>query len=206
MAVKKPGSVRIIAGEWRGRRLPVADLPGLRPTGDRSRETLFNWLQAKLPGNHCIDLFAGTGVLGLEAISRGAKSAVLVEKSPVAAKNLLANVEMLKAQQVAVVQGDALTWLESQSTNSAAHPAGLAARAADLVFVDPPFGLGLAGKTLQLLQSSHILKPGGLVYVETARSEPINLPARAWRVVREKTLGEVQMHLLEKISGNPESN
>jgi len=206
MGVKKPGSVRIIAGEWRGRRLPVADLPGLRPSGDRSRETLFNWLQASLPGKHCIDLFAGTGVLGFEAVSRGAKSAVLVEKSPVAVKNLLANVEMLKAQQVAVVQGDALSWLEARSTNPAAHPAGLAARAADLVFVDPPFGFDLAEKSLQLLQSSHILRPGGLVYVETARSGPITPPIGAWRLIREKNLGDVRMQLLEKISGNPESN
>lgn len=199
MAVKKPGSVRIIAGEWRGRRLPVPYLPGLRPSGDRSRETLFNWLQATLPGNHCIDLFAGTGVLGLEAVSRGAKSAVLVEKSPVAANSLFANVEMLKARQVAVVQGDALSWLASQSTDPAAHPAGL-------VFVDPPFGLGLAEKTLQILHSSPLLRPGGLVYVETARSEPINLHAGSWRVGREKTLGDVRMCLLEKISRIPESN
>jgi 16S rRNA (guanine966-N2)-methyltransferase len=199
MAVKKPGSVRIIAGDWRGRRLPVPDLPGLRPSGDRSRETLFNWLQRTLPGNHCIDLFAGTGVLGLEAVSRGAKSAVLVEKSPVAAKNLLASVELLKAQQVAVAQGDALSWLGSRSTDPAARPA-------DLVFVDPPFGLGLAEKTLLILHSSPLLRPGGLVYVETARSESINLPAGAWRVIREKTLGDVRMHLLEKISRIPESN
>ncbi len=183
----KPGTVRIIAGEWRGRRLPVPDLPGLRPSGDRSRETLFNWLQGELRGARCADLFAGTGVLGLEALSRGAASAVLVENNAKAAAQLRANVSLLQAGKASVLQQDALAWLKSL-------PAG----SLDLVFVDPPFGQGLAGPVLQLLQQGQVLQPDGLVYLETARSEASPVPTTGWETLRDKTLGEVRMRLLRR--------
>jgi 16S rRNA (guanine966-N2)-methyltransferase len=186
----KSGSVRIIAGEWRGRRLPVPDLPGLRPSGDRARETLFSWLQPHLRQAHCLDLFAGTGVLGLEAISRGAAQAVLVEKSRAAAAALRENVKKLSSDEpgrrVIVVEGDALLWLNT------VPPA-----ACDLVFLDPPFGQGLAGPALHALLSGRILRPDGLVYLETARTEEIELPSEAWDALRDKTLGEVRMRLLQ---------
>lgn len=184
----KSGTVRIIAGDWRGRRLPVPDLPGLRPSGDRSRETLFNWLQGELRGARCLDLFAGTGVLGFEALSRGAASAVLVEKDRSAAAQLRANVELLKTSAATVIQADALSWLESQPPNSF-----------DLVFVDPPFAAALAGKTLQLLQQSESLQAGGLVYLETARTEVSPVPVSCWETLRDKTLGEVRMRLLRRV-------
>jgi len=181
----KSGTVRIIAGEWRGRRLPVPDLPGLRPSGDRSRETLFNWLQGKLAGARCLDLFAGTGVLGLEAVSRGAATAVLLEKDLTAAAQLRANVNLLKASHVNIVQADALAWLQSQPADSF-----------DLVFIDPPFGQGLADAALELLQQRELLGSDGLVYLETARSEIIPALATGWEILRDKAIGEVHMHLL----------
>lgn len=185
----KSGTVRIIAGEWRGRRLPVPDLPGLRPSGDRSRETLFNWLQGKLAGARCLDLFAGTGVLGLEAVSRGAAAAVLVEKDRTAAAQLRATASLLQASNVDIVHTDALAWLQKQ-------PAG----SFDLVFIDPPFGQGLVEAALNLLKEGEILQRSGLVYLETARSEAIPALSPAWEVLREKTLGEVRMYLLRPFS------
>lgn len=185
----KAGTVRIIAGEWRGRRLPVPDLPGLRPSGDRSRETLFNWLQGKLAGARCLDLFAGTGVLGLESVSRGAASAVLVEKDRTAAAQLRANVSLLQASNVDIVHTDALAWLQKQLAGSF-----------DLVFIDPPFDQGLAEAALKLLQEHEILQPSGLVYLETSRSEVIPALPSAWQVQREKILGEVRMYLLQPFS------
>jgi 16S rRNA (guanine966-N2)-methyltransferase len=119
---KKPGFVRIIGGEWRGRRLPVIDLPGLRPTGDRARETLFNWLQPHLRGAHCADLFAGTGVLGLEALSRGAAEVTLVENTPLAVQALRAALVQLQVlgpkSGLHLVETDALKWLQGREPRS----------------------------------------------------------------------------------------
>ncbi len=187
----KAGSVRIIAGNWRGRRLPVPDLPGLRPSGDRSRETLFNWLQAYLRGADCLDLFAGTGVLGLEAVSRGAATAVLVEKDRSAAVKLRQNVEKLAASQVTVLQSEAVAWLEGQKADSF-----------DLVFIDPPFGKGLALSALKTLQAGRQLRAGGLVYLETACAEAIQPDPACWEILREKDMGEVRMRLLRPLKSS----
>ena len=184
--------VRIIGGRWRGRRLPVPDLPGLRPSGDRGRETLFNWLAPVIHGARCADLFAGTGALGLEAASRGAASVVLVEKARVAARVLGENVATLQASDpraaIEVVHGDALEWL------AACAPGSL-----DLVFLDPPFGSGLDAAALRLLGEDGALAAGGLVYLENARQEGSTGLADGWETLRDKTLGEVRMRLLKKI-------
>jgi len=192
MQRKKAGSVRIIGGQWRGRRLPVPNVASLRPSGDRSRETLFNWLQPYLRMARCVDLFAGTGVLGLEAVSRGAASAVLVEQSHPAAAALCSSVELLKAEQVAVVEGEALAWLAGQA------PASI-----DIAFVDPPFGTALAAAALQTLVESKALRPGGLVYLESARSETGPPAGPAWELLKEKLIGEVRMRLLRKPPAMP---
>jgi 16S rRNA (guanine966-N2)-methyltransferase len=185
---KKPvGSVRIIGGKWRGTRLPVADLPGLRPSGDRSRETLFNWLQMQIRGAHCADLFAGSGVLGLEAASRGAAAVTLVEKAREAARQIRESLERLGAEQVELFETDAIGWL------SACAPQSL-----DLVFVDPPFGSGLEQSALELLTAGDCVRSGGLVYVETAKTEELITPGPGWEISREKRLGDVQMLLLKK--------
>jgi 16S rRNA (guanine966-N2)-methyltransferase len=189
MKAAKAGTVRIIAGEWRGRRLPVPDLPGLRPSGDRSRETLFNWLQPHVAKADCLDLFAGSGVLGLEAMSRGAASVVLVEKSRVAVAALREGVKKLcnlePGGRIEIVEADALRWLEA-----------LQGRRFDLVFLDPPFGQGLAEAALRALLSGGHLQPGALVYLESARTEVIAMPPGEWETLRDKTLGEVRMQLL----------
>ena len=191
MKRKKPGTVRIVGGRWRGRRLPVPDLPGLRPSGDRSRETLFNWLAPQIRGTRCADLFAGTGVLGLEAASRGAASVVLSEKAAQAARAIRENVSLLQGSdpvgEVEVVETDALAWLASCSPDSL-----------DLVFVDPPFGGGLEAAVLDALAGDGCLVQGGMVYHETARQAGDILPGPEWEICREKAVGDVMMRLLKK--------
>jgi 16S rRNA (guanine966-N2)-methyltransferase len=188
----KTGYVRIIGGEWRGRRLPVAEATGLRPTGDRARETLFNWLQPLLPGAHCVDLFAGTGVLGLEAASRGAAEVILVENTPLAMQALRAALVHLgipggKAG-VHLEEGDALRWLGQREPQSL-----------DVAFVDPPFGSRLETQALELISRRDLVRPGGVVYVETARNAPPLHPGLGWDLAKEKVLGEVRMVLLKRI-------
>ncbi|MDJ0655736.1 MAG: 16S rRNA (guanine(966)-N(2))-methyltransferase RsmD [Xanthomonadales bacterium] len=179
---RQPGSVRIIAGEWRGRRLPVADIPGLRPTGDRVRETLFNWLQPRIAGARVLDLFAGTGVLGLEAVSRGAREAVLVEQDRQAVANLRSTVEMLgAADRVEVIRADGLGWL------------GTGPPPFDLIFLDPPFEADLWNALLEKIPA--YLSAGGQVYLENPASVPPALPDR-YQIDRDKIMGEVQLRLL----------
>jgi 16S rRNA (guanine966-N2)-methyltransferase len=188
MKKKRTGTVRIIGGQWRGTRLPVPDLPGLRPSGDRSRETLFNWLQMYIHGARCVDLFAGSGVLGLEAASRGAAQVTLVEKSRLAVQELRANLERLKAERVAVIETDAIAWL------ALCEPQSM-----DIILIDPPFGTGLETVSLELLTAGDCVSPGGFAYIETAREAPAIEPAPGWEIVKEKTLGEVRMQLLKKV-------
>jgi 16S rRNA (guanine966-N2)-methyltransferase len=188
-AKKAPGSVRIIGGQWRGRRLPVPDIESLRPSGDRCRETLFNWLQPFLRNAKCVDLFAGTGVLGIEAVSRGAAHAVLVEKSRAAATMLRRSVAVLATAQVSVVEDDALGWLLQQA------PASM-----DIVFLDPPFALNVAEKVIATLAQSQALRPGGLVYLESAAAGPVPAPGRGWEVLKEQQLGEVRMQLFKRLA------
>ena len=170
----------------------MPDLPGLRPSGDRGRETLFNWLEPWIRGSRCADLFAGSGALGFEAASRGAKSVVLIEKAAVAVATLRKNLETLIAgdgdRNVQVVEQDALFWLES------CEPESL-----DVVFIDPPFGTGLERRALELLAEKQCLEKGALVYLEMARKAAYSLPGSCWETVKEKALGEVQMRLLKKI-------
>jgi 16S rRNA (guanine966-N2)-methyltransferase len=158
----KYNQVRIIAGQWRGRKLGFPDVAGLRPTPDRVRETLFNWLAPVLPGAHCLDLFAGSGALGFEAASRGAARVVMVER------------------QVDVIQGDAKRYL-----------ARLSARF-DVVFLDPPFsGHDLLVETLGLLQCGHYLNDGAHIYVETAADPGAGEVPADWEPWRQKRAGAV---------------
>jgi 16S rRNA (guanine966-N2)-methyltransferase len=156
MTRMQAGSVRIIGGRWRGSKLPVADLEGLRPTADRVRETLFNWLSASLPGANVLDLFAGTGALGFEAASRGATQVVMVERNPVLAASLRASAARLHAEAIEIACDDALHWL---------------ARAPhlrfDLVFLDPPFAAALWQPALAAL--TPWLAADALLYLESPR-------------------------------------
>ena len=179
----KNNRVRIIAGDWRGRRLPVAEVPGLRPSGDRSRETLFNWLQPWIVAAECADLFAGTGALGFEAASRGAASVLMVEKNPHAFAVLRESVEQLQAEQVSLHAGGAMSFIESLAIDSL-----------DLVFVDPPFDSNLGGLVLERLAAQGCVRRGGFVYVESPASAQI-VPPEGWSTWRDQEIGEVRMQL-----------
>ncbi|MBI3899788.1 MAG: 16S rRNA (guanine(966)-N(2))-methyltransferase RsmD [Gammaproteobacteria bacterium] len=179
-----PGEIRIIGGRWRSRRLPVLVSDGLRPTPDRVRETLFNWLTPYVPGARCLDLFAGTGALCLEALSRGAANVVMVEHSPEAARQLRANVERLPATDATVVALDALEYLAGSPT------------VFDIVFLDPPFAVAesmLKSCSVRLVQGW--MKPGGLVYVEAPAELALPLPTE-WEPIKSKVAGQVGYHLL----------
>ena len=182
-----PGKVRIIGGRWRRSRLPVPDVAGLRPTPDRVRETLFNWLQATLPGSRCLDLFAGTGALGLEAASRGAGFVLLVERDPVVAKHLRTQVQRLQAQNVVVKEAEA-----ASSLSVCAEPF-------DIVFLDPPFGSGLLPSVCRSLDERRWLNVGASIYLEgDKRLETLALPA-SWALEHAKTAGRVFYGLARKL-------
>ena len=177
-----PGQVRIIGGAWRGRRIPVVAAPGLRPTPDRVRETLFNWLAPAISGMHCLDLFAGTGVLGLEALSRGAAEVCFVEQQGALAEGLVASLARFDCHAGRVVTADALRFLTGPS------------QPFDLVFLDPPFGAVPLGELCTLLDKGW-LAGGARVYLELHRDEDLpELPA-GWTVLREKTAGQVRFAL-----------
>jgi 16S rRNA (guanine966-N2)-methyltransferase len=188
----KPGHVRIIGGEWRGRRLPVVDLPGLRPSGDRARETLFNWLQPYIRGARCVDLFAGTGVLGLEAFSRGAAEVTLVENTPLAVQALRAALVKLEVPGakagVHLAETDALKWLQTRESLTL-----------DIVFIDPPFSSRLETQAMTLLVDRNLVSEGGLVYIETSRNTPPFHPGLGWEILKDQSIGEVRMLLLKKM-------
>jgi 16S rRNA (guanine966-N2)-methyltransferase len=178
--------VRIVAGKWRGRFLPVADLAGLRPTSERIRETLFNWLAPEIEGARCLDLFAGTGVLGFEALSRGASGAVFVERSRQASDVLRRSIRDLGATSAAVVCGDALEYLRC------AEPSPM-----DIVFLDPPFAGQPAGPLCSLLDGRSWLARRAAVYLEQDARQPVPLLPRGWTVRREKKAGNVRYSLLD---------
>ena len=177
--------MRIIAGRWRGRKLAFPDAGGLRPSGDRVRETLFNWLTPVLPGSRCLDLFAGSGALGFEAASRGAARVVAVENDRAVVQALRDNRARLGADAVEIVARDALAYLQGP------------AEPFDIVFLDPPFALDCLAGVGRLLQAGGWLVEGARVYVETpAGRSPPPVPA-AWRPLREKRAGQVSYQLFE---------
>ena len=180
-----PGRLRIVAGNWRSRLLEIADVPGLRPTSERIRETLFNWLAPHVAGTRCLDLFAGTGALGLEALSRGAASATFVERSKRAAGMLRRNVDALDAEGATVLEADAFSFLQRRDIEPF-----------DLVFLDPPFAADSLEELCRLLDEGPLLAQGALVYVEEDRARPaVKLPAR-WQIVRSKEAGNVRYSLV----------
>jgi 16S rRNA (guanine(966)-N(2))-methyltransferase RsmD len=188
----RPNTVRIIGGLWRSRLVEFPDAADLRPTPDRVRETLFNWLGQDLTGMACLDLFAGSGALGFEALSRGAASVVMVEKNPAALRTLRDNAAKLGATGLTVVRGDALEFARNARSRF------------DVVFVDPPYRLGMQVAVFDLLRG--LLAEGGRVYVE---SDAVFEPPRGWAVFRRARAGNVHFHLLVReaddqggVSGN----
>ena len=181
-----PGRIRIIGGSLRNSRLDVPDLPGLRPTAERVRETLFNWLAPVLEGATCLDLCAGTGALGIEALSRGAAGVQFVERDARAAQALRDNLERLKAGPGTVAALDAATFLQG------------APRPYDLVFLDPPFALGLWQALAQKLEARGWLAARAWIYVESPRNGTLVLPPD-WQLHREGQAGEVRFALYRRV-------
>lgn len=183
---KKPNELRIIGGEWRGRRIRFPQRPGIRPTPDRIRETLFNWLAPIVKGSRCLDLFAGSGALGLEALSRGAAAATFIESDRSTAERLRETTATLAPERAVVLQADAFRWLDGPSQRF------------DLAFLDPPFGSGLLSEALRKLDSGGWLSPAAYVYLEApAKDGPLSLPA-GWTLHRSGKAGAVGYHLALK--------
>ena len=181
-------TVRIIAGAWRGRRVSFPDLPGLRPTPDRVRETLFNWLQHSIAGTRCLDLFSGSGALGLEALSRGAVGVVFVEQAQAAARGLLAELQRLGGSTKArVVEMGASRFLRG-SGESFGKPF-------DVVFLDPPYHQGALLDYIPLLDAGEWLRTGGLVYLESEKAAGKPVLPDHWELLKSKFAGEVGYHL-----------
>lgn len=181
----RTGQVRIIGGKWRHRRVSFPDVETLRPTPDRIRETLFNWLQPVIDGARCLDLFAGSGVLGIEALSRGAARVVMVEHRPRITSHLRGQLQRLgiAGDEACVVDADALSYLRGP------------AQRFDIVFVDAPFHTPLLAASCRLLAQGAWLAPHALIYLECAADgDPPALPV-GWEVIRHKQAGQVEYYL-----------
>ncbi|MEM1402081.1 MAG: 16S rRNA (guanine(966)-N(2))-methyltransferase RsmD [Pseudomonadota bacterium] len=191
MARGNSGQLRIIGGQWRGRKVPVPTAEGLRPTGDRIRETLFNWLAAQIPDAHCLDLFAGTGALGLEALSRGAAHCAFVEIASRPAAALEGSIRTLNAESRCEIlrcsAEEALNRLRNDTPDRSFHVA----------FLDPPFEKELLSPALEQLCDSGILTHDAVIYVECSMRETLAVPS-GWTERRQKRSGEVAYGLLER--------
>jgi len=176
---RQGNKVRIIGGEHRGRKLSFPDIPGLRPTGDRIRETLFNWLQPRLQGAACLDLFAGSGALGLEAASRGAGRVVMLDRSSMVVEQLRHNISLLGLEQATVEQADAISWLQTTP------------QPFDIVFLDPPFADNLLQPVCEKVAEGGWLRPGALIYLETDLDYGLPQLPSSWQQLKHKKAGQV---------------
>ena len=184
MAKRKGSSnrLRIIGGEWRSRQLPFIEVTGLRPTPDRVRETLFNWLQGKIVGARCLDLFSGSGAIAFEALSRYASEVVLVEKHARVAQKLQENLTLLEEggeSRAVVVNKDAIRYL------------GQTQDAFDLIFLDPPYRQGLLPKALDMILASQLLKPDGLIYLEHESEDNFDCSTWNLKILKQSNAGQV---------------
>ncbi len=182
------GQIRIIGGKWRNRKLPVPVSPGLRPTTDRIRETLFNWLMPVIHDARCLDCFAGSGALGLEALSRHAAQATLLELEQSIARQLMNNLTALQARNGQVINTNTLTWLTQPG------------QPFDIVFLDPPFHKGLLAETAHLLEQQGWLAPDAQIYMEAEAKNPMAQVPDSWRLYREKITGQVIYRLYVRTS------
>lgn len=178
------GCIRIISGKYRGRKLPVLLAEGLRPTTDRVKETVFNWLMPYIHNSVCLDCFAGSGGLGFEALSRGAQAVTLIELNKVAAQQLEKNKALLQATELIVENTNTLNYLERCSQKFS------------LVFIDPPFRKGLIEKTINLLSNS-LLENDALIYIEMESEEAIQSIPNNWQLLKEKKAGQVAYRLYQ---------
>lgn len=189
MGSGKQGLLRIIAGQWRGRKLRFPAVDGLRPTPDRVRETLFNWLAPQIHDTRCLDLFCGSGALGLEALSRGAAQCTFIDSSRPAIEAIINHLHTLQCDQGRCLQRAAGQFLDSVEE----------AKGFDLVFLDPPFGAGLVDDIVGQLERNNWLQPDARIYVETAARDPQPAVPDNWFLQREKTAGDVCSRLFVRL-------
>jgi len=184
---KSTNQLRIIAGQWRGRKLEFADGEGLRPTMDRIRETLFNWLQGDITGARCLDLFTGSGALGFEALSRGAAEVVMIDTNQQAIRMIQQNLDLLSVDNAQLLQMDAQQFLKN----------GAMDQTFDIVFLDPPFNQQLIQPFCHYLQASGCLSEQSMVYIEMEKNNKLtDLPA-GWGVTKEKKAGQLAYYLVK---------
>lgn len=183
-------SLRVIGGKWRSRKLSFPDQEGLRPTADRVRETLFNWLQERVVRADCLDLFAGSGACGIEALSRGARHVTFVDVSPPAVGAIRGNLDLLQAQGFKVVCEDSLTWLSRPG-----EPEG---QLFDIAFIDPPFATSLLGRSVVALEASGYLREDALIYLESAQEMASTQVPVNWRLLKSKRAGMVYFNLYQR--------
>lgn len=185
--MSKTGSVRIIGGDFRGRKLPVLNIEGLRPTSDRVRETLFNWLQFDIVNASCLDVFAGSGSLGFESLSRGAKSVVMLESDRSNINQLEKNKALLEADNLNIYQVDSMQWLNTNNNN----------QSFDLVFIDPPFKQGLMATVIERLFNEQRVHKDSMLYLEQEKNlEWPGFPEN-WSCYKEKTTSQVRYGLFK---------
>lgn len=184
---KGTNQLRIIGGEWRGRKLRFPDAPNLRPTPDRVRETIFNWLMPVVHGARCLDLFAGSGALGLEALSRGAAFTTFVDSHKKVTQALQAHLDLLNANDKAeVLQMDSVKFLKNP------------AQAYDVVFLDPPYHLDFMQKVVPLLEQNGWLAVKAMLYLEIEKRQSLPALPANWQLMKEKTAGEVNYFLFQR--------
>lgn len=184
---KGSNQLRIIGGEWRGRKLRFPDVPNLRPTPDRVRETIFNWLTPVIHGAHCLDLFAGSGALGLEALSRGAASTLFIDSHKKATGAIQAHIDLLKVNdRASVIQMESEKFLKTE------------AQKFDLVFLDPPYQLDLMEKVIPQLEQYGWLADEAMLYLEIEKRQSLPVLPANWQQLKEKTAGEVNYYLFKR--------
>lgn len=178
--------LRIIGGQWRSRKLAFPNVDGLRPTSDRIRETVFNWLAPYINSAHCLDLFAGSGAMGLEALSRGAISCQFNELDSHAARSLLNNIQLLDATNASVSQTNTIDWLQHAQSKTY-----------NLVFLDPPFAESLLANCFEKLAASNLLSPDALIYWEADKHQTLPALPEGWTSLKHKQTGQVQFGLIQ---------
>jgi len=181
-------SLRIIGGKWRGRKATFPDSEGLRPTSDRVRETLFNWLAPVITDARCLDLFSGSGALSFEALSRGAEHVTLIDASSKVSRQLQNNLHELQCENAKVLTTNAINWLKEENITE---------KPFDVVFLDPPFNQQLMAPSCELLESQGLVEEGSYIYIETEANLPLHLP-QSWHIHREKKAGQVAYYLCIK--------
>ena len=184
---KKDGFIRLISGKWRGKKLPVKDLQGLRPTTDRTKETLFNWLMHDIRDANCLDCFSGSGSLGFEALSRFASNVEFIERDINVVKQLQLNAQQLQSSDATIIHADTIKYLSKQSD-----------KAFNIVFVDPPFNCDLVQPCCALLEENEYLADNALIYIERESTiDSLTLPNH-WQLIKEKQTGQVIYQLYRR--------